>query len=79
LANDASSKQLASIVSRIEKLEEDRAALGADIREIYAEAKGNGFNVKALRQVIRLRKMENHHREELESMVELYRGALGMK
>lgn len=70
--------QLKAIVERIERLEEEKAAIAADIKEIYAEAKGNGFDTKTLRTIIRLRKMEPHDLEEQEAMLDLYRSALGM-
>lgn len=70
--------QLRSIIERIEKLEEEKSALSADIREVYAEAKGNGFDTKALRQVVKLRKMEVAERQEQELMLETYLRALGM-
>jgi len=70
--------QLRSIIERVEKLEEEKAALGADIREVFAEAKGNGYDTKALRQVIKLRKMEKAEREEQEHVLDTYLRALGM-
>ena len=70
--------QLRSIVERIERLEEEKAALAADIREVFAEAKGNGFDVKTLRQVIRLRKQDKAERQEQEAILDLYLHALGM-
>ena len=68
--------RLRSFVERIEKLEEEKAALAADIRDVYAEAKGNGFDVKAMRQIIKLRKMDSSDRQEQEAMVDLYRRVL---
>ena len=68
--------RLKSFVERIERLEEERRALGADIKEVYAEAKGNGFDTKIMRQVIRLRKMEVADRREQDELLELYRRAL---
>ena len=70
--------QLRSITERIERLEEERRALAADIKDIYAEAKSAGFDVKVLRQVIRLRQREPAEVEEQEALLELYRRALGM-
>jgi uncharacterized protein (UPF0335 family) len=70
--------QLRTIVSRIERLEEEKAALAADLREVYAEAKGNGFDVKALRTVIRLRKQDENKRREEEAVLTTYLHALGM-
>ncbi len=65
--------------SFIERLEEEKKALADDIREVYSEAKGTGFDTKIMRQVIRLRKMENADRQEQEAMLDLYLSALGMK
>ena len=70
--------QLASYVERIERLEEEKANLMADIKEVYGEAKALGYNVKILRQIIRLRKMEDHERTEQEEILEVYKRALGM-
>ena len=69
--------QLRTIVARIERLEEEKAALSADLREVYAEAKGNGFDTKVLRQVIRLRKLDKAEVQEQEALLELYMSALG--
>lgn len=70
--------QLRSIIDRVEKLEEEKTAIAADIRDVFSEAKGNGFDVKALRQVMKLRKMDAAEREEQEAVVDTYRRALGM-
>jgi uncharacterized protein (UPF0335 family) len=70
--------KLKSFVQRIERLEAEKAELAADIREVYAEAKGNGFDTKIMRQVIRLRKMEEPERREMDELLELYRTALEM-
>ena len=70
--------RLRSFVERIERLEEEKKALGEDIKEVYAEAKGVGFDVKILRQVIRLRKQDQEERQEQEEILELYMTALGM-
>jgi uncharacterized protein (UPF0335 family) len=70
--------QLRSIVERIERLEEEKKTIADDIKEVYAEAKGNGFDVKTLRQVVRLRKQDREEREEQEAMLDLYLHALGM-
>jgi uncharacterized protein (UPF0335 family) len=71
-------ERLRSIVERIERLEEERQALGSDIRDIFAEAKSAGFDVKVLRQLIRLRKQEPAEVAEQETLLEVYRRALGM-
>jgi uncharacterized protein (UPF0335 family) len=70
--------RLRSIVDRIERLEEERKALSGDIRDIYAEAKSAGFDVKVLRQLIRVRRQEAADVEEQETMLDVYRRALGM-
>ena len=70
--------QLRTIVERIERLEEEKKTIAADIKEVYAEAKGNGFDTKILRKVISLRKKEASEREEEQSMLDLYLQALGM-
>jgi uncharacterized protein (UPF0335 family) len=70
--------QLKSIVERIERLEEEKKAIAGDIKEVYAEAKGNGFDIKILRKVIALRKKDANEREEEEAMLDLYLSALNM-
>ena len=73
-----SSDQLRSYIERVERLGEEKAALAADIREVFAEAKGNGFDVKIMRQAIRLRKLDKDDRDEQEALLDLYMRALGM-
>jgi uncharacterized protein (UPF0335 family) len=70
--------QLRSVIERIERLEEEKAATAADIKEVYAEAKANGFDTKTLRQVVRIRKQDKSERQEQEAILELYLSALGM-
>jgi len=70
--------QLKAFVERIERLEEEKKTISDDIRDVYAESKGNGFDVKALRAVIRLRKQEPQERQEHELILETYMNALGM-
>lgn len=70
--------QLRSIIERIERLEEEKAATAADIKEVYAEAKGNGFDGPALRAVLKIRKQDKAERQEAEAILELYLSALGM-
>ena len=70
--------RLRQIVARIERLEEEKKALADDIKEVYAEAKGAGFDTKIIRQIIRLRKVEDHDRQEQEALLDLYMQALGM-
>ena len=73
-----SNGQLKAIVERIERLEADKAAIAGDIKEVYSEAKANGFDTKILRKVIALRKKETAVREEEQSMLDVYMAALGM-
>lgn len=70
--------QLKALVERIERLEEEKKALSDDIREVYGEAKANGFDTKALRAVVRMRGQEPSERQEFEAIVDLYRDALGI-
>ena len=71
--------QLRAFIERIERMEEEKRAIADDIKEIYAEAKGNGFDTKVLRQVIRIRKQDHSERMEQEAILELYMAALGMQ
>lgn len=70
--------QLRSFIERIERLEEEKKTLSDDIKDVYAELKGNGFDAKAIRTIIRLRKKEEYERQEEEAMIQLYKDALGM-
>ena len=70
--------QLRSLIERIERLEEEKKTIADDIKDIYAEAKGNGFDTKAIRTIIRLRKQDQAEREEAETILDLYKAALGM-
>ncbi len=70
--------QLRSYIERIERLEEEKAGIAADIKDVFAEAKGNGFDIKTMRQIIRLRKLEEIDRQEQETLLDLYKRALGM-
>ena len=70
--------QLRSIVERIERLEEEKKAIADDIKDVYGEAKGNGYDTKALRTIIRLRKQDASEREEQDAILDLYKQALGM-
>lgn len=77
-AHAVSSSQLRSYVERIERLEEEKRAASEDIKEVYAELKGNGFDSKAVRTIIKLRKQEDHKRQEEEALLATYKAALGM-
>lgn len=70
--------QLKAIVERIERLEEEKKTISDDIRDVYAEAKGNGYDVKALRTIVRMRKQDANERAEQETILETYMAALGM-
>lgn len=72
-------QRLTSFIERIERLEEEKSALMEDIKEVYAEAKGVGFDVKVMRKLIGLRKMDTEKRRELEDILELYKAAIGMR
>lgn len=69
--------QLRSIIERIERLEEEKKAIADDIKDVYGEAKGNGFDTKVLRQVVRIRKLDQAERQEQEALLDLYLAALG--
>ena len=71
-------EQLRQFIERIERLEEEKAAIASDIRDVYAEAKANGFDNKIIRQVIKIRKMDSNERQEQESLLDTYLHALGM-
>lgn len=70
--------QLRQFIERIERLEEEKAAIAGDIRDVFAEAKANGFDTKIMRQVIKIRKMNSDERQEQESLLDTYLHALGM-
>ena len=70
--------QLRAFIERIERMEEEKASIAADIKEIYAEAKGNGFDTKVIREIVRIRKQDAVERAEYEAILELYMSALGM-
>lgn len=72
-------ERLKSIIERVERLEEEKAALAEDIKEIYAEAKANGFDTKALKQIVKIRKMDEQKRKEEQEILELYLSAIGME
>jgi uncharacterized protein (UPF0335 family) len=70
--------QLRALIERIERLEEEKKTIADDIKEVYAEAKGTGFDVSAIRQLVRLRKQDQAERQEAEAILDLYMAALGM-
>lgn len=77
ILNASAQGRLRTIIERIERLEEDKAAIAGDIKEVFAEAKGEGYDVKVLRKVVRLRKQDKAKRQEEEAILDLYLSALG--
>ncbi len=78
IPNESTAKQLKAFIERVERLEEEKAALASDIREVFAEAKSVGFDTKAMRQIIRIRKKDENERQEEEAVLDTYMRALGM-
>lgn len=76
IASEIAAQALASLIERIERLTEEKDAIGADIKEVYSEAKGQGFDTKILRKVIALRRVDASTRQETEEMIDLYMGVL---
>ncbi len=72
------SEQLRLFIERIERLEEEKKGIADDIRDVYAEAKSTGYDPKIMRQIVRLRKMEPHDRQEMEAILDTYKAALGI-
>jgi uncharacterized protein (UPF0335 family) len=70
--------QLRLFIERIERLSEEKKGIADDIKDVYAEAKANGYDTKIMRQIVRLRKMETHARQEADALLETYRSALGL-
>ena len=77
-SRDVAAKRLTSFIERIERLEEEKAALMEDIKEVYGEAKGVGFDVKTIRKVVALRKMDVEKRREADELLDLYKSAVGI-
>lgn len=75
---NVSEEQLRLFIERIERLEEEKKGVGDDISDTYSEAKAVGFDTKIMRQIIRLRKMEPHDRQEMEALLDVYKSALGL-
>ncbi|MDH4743130.1 DUF2312 domain-containing protein [Sphingomonas sp. CBMAI 2297] len=71
-------EQLKLLIERIERLEEEKQGIADDIKDVYAEAKSTGFDVKGMRAIVAMRKMEKHHRDEAEFIIETYKLALGL-
>ena len=77
-ASGVAADRLKSFIERIERLEEEKKGIADDIKDVYAEAKSTGFDVKTMRSIVKLRKMEKHHRDEAEALLETYKAALGL-
>lgn len=71
-------EQLRLFIERVERLEEEKKGIADDIRDVYAEAKSQGYDPKIMRQIVRLRKMETHDRQEMEALLDTYKSALGL-
>ena len=71
-------EQLRLFIERIERLEEEKKGIADDIKDVYGEAKSTGFDVKTIRTIVKLRKMEKHHRDEAEMLLDTYKAALGL-
>jgi uncharacterized protein (UPF0335 family) len=78
MTDTISAGHLKAFIERIERLEEDKKAISEDIKEVYSEAKGTGFDVKVLRAIVRLRKLDRDERREYEEILDLYMNAIGM-
>jgi uncharacterized protein (UPF0335 family) len=75
---DSAAKSLRLLIERVERLEEEKQGIADDIKDVYAEAKSTGHDVKTMREIVRLRKMEKHHRDEADMLIETYRVSLGV-
>ena len=75
---NVAAKQLRLFIERIERLEEEKKGVADDIKDVYLEAKANGYDVKTMRQIVKIRKMETHARQEAEALLETYMSALGL-
>lgn len=78
MSDPVSAEQLRLFIERIERLEEEKKGIADDIKDVYGEAKSTGFVTKTMREIVKLRKMEKHQRDENDAMIELYRNALGL-
>lgn len=78
MSDNIAADQLRLLIERVERLEEEKKGIADDIKDVYGEAKATGFDVKTMRTIVRLRKMEKHHREEAEALLETYKAALGL-
>lgn len=71
-------EELRGLIERIERLEEEKRAMAEDVKDVYAEAKSRGYDVRTMRAIVRLRRMETHQRQEAEALLETYKAALGL-
>ena len=78
MSDSIAADQLRLLIERIERLEEEKKGIADDIKDVYGEAKANGYDTKTMRAIVRLRKMETHARQEADALLETYRQALGM-
>ena len=78
MTDNVSAEQLRQFIERVETLEEEKKGFADDIKDVYAEAKSTGFDTKTMRAIVRLRRMEHHHRAEADALMETYRKALGL-
>ncbi|WP_242183255.1 DUF2312 domain-containing protein [Sphingomonas sp. CARO-RG-8B-R24-01] len=78
MSDSISADQLRLLIERVERLEEEKKGITDDIKDVYGEAKSTGFDVKTIKTIVRLRKMEKHHRDEAEALLETYKQALGL-
>ena len=78
MSDTVSAEQLRLFIERIERLEEEKKGIADDIKDVYGEAKSTGFDVKTMRTIVKLRKMEKHHRDEAEALLDVYKTALGL-
>lgn len=78
MSDNVAADQLRLFIERVERLEEEKKGIADDIRDVYAEAKGNGYDAKIMRQIVRLRKMQPHDRQEMEALLDTYKAALGL-
>ena len=76
--SNATDDRLRLLIERIERLEEEKKGIADDVKDVYAEAKANGYDTKTMRAIVRLRKMESHARQEADALLETYRNALGL-
>jgi uncharacterized protein (UPF0335 family) len=78
VSDSISAEQLRLFIERIERLEEEKKGIADDVKDVYGEAKSTGFDTKTMRGIVKLRKLEKHHRDEADALMETYRAALGL-